>query len=75
MEWISVKDRLPTNDDADENGNVLACYIEVEYWIGGKPGKIVSKDLLPYKNLEDMRKETTYWMPVLGIPNDLKKHL
>lgn len=55
--WIPCWDRMPTEDDADEEGNVWFC------WADGQPG------LLPWEDAAQRHTEN-FWMPTgLKRPN------
>ena len=59
-EWISVKDRLPTRDDANQNYSVLAINKR-----DGIPGEWVYDSVALYPG------EYTYWMPLPEPPEEV----
>ena len=59
-EWISVKDRLPTRDDANQNYSVLAINKR-----DGIPGEWVYESVAIYPG------EYTYWMPLPEPPEEV----
>lgn len=60
--WVSVGDRLPTKEDADENGNVL-IWRETNY---GQ--KSLSKSIYDYSMVKHLDK-TAYWTTLPNPPN------
>ncbi len=60
-EWISVEDRLPTENDADENGKVL---IWREMNEGQKP---LSKSIFDWFMVKNCDK-SSYWKPLPKPP-------
>lgn len=63
MEWISVKDRLPTIDDADENGKVLV------YRTVNDSQKSISKSIYDWNFTKHLDKDA-YWMPLPNPPSN-----
>lgn len=61
-QWVSVKDRLPTIDDADENGKVLV------YRIVNDSQKSLSKSIYVW-HLTKYLDDDSYWMPLPKPPN------
>ena len=57
QEWISVEDRLPTKEDADENGEILA--------VAHKDGYVRSWSYDWLKNYPTL---FTHWMPLPEAP-------
>ena len=64
-EWISVEDRLPTKEDADENGKVLV-WREVE-----STQTLMSKSIYDYMMCKHLDK-TSFWMPLPQRPKTPK---
>jgi hypothetical protein len=56
--WIGVEDRLPTKEDADENGHVLAYVKEHE-------GEWMFKMTINWNQVEGVG---THWMPLPTPP-------
>jgi len=63
MNWISVKERLPKQEDADENGKVL-LYRETN-----PDQSTMSKSIYDWKMVRYCDNET-YWMPLPKPPED-----
>lgn len=59
QEWVSVKDRLPTREDANESESILAINIH-EGYVGRWIWDIVS----------DYPAEFTHWMPLPEPPKE-----
>ena len=60
-EWINVKDRLPTKEDANKSGMIIAVYVDEDF---SKPWywEIVVK----YSSI------FSYWMPLPEPPKEDK---
>jgi len=56
--WISVADRLPTQEDGDEGGDVLVLLT---------PNKIPKKTIFAWQSLQNASKET-HWQPLPKLP-------
>lgn len=61
MKWISVKDRLPTKDDADENGKVLV------YRFNNTSQVSLNKSIYDWKMCKYLH-ESSFWMPLPEPP-------
>lgn len=57
--WVSVKDRLPTEDDADENGLLLAWSSELEEW-----------QVEVWSYVAKATDDYTHWKPLPQPPKD-----
>lgn len=55
MKWISVKDRLPTIDDADENGKVLV------YRFNNSSQSSMNKSIYDWKMCKHLD-ESSFWI-------------
>ena len=60
-EWISVEERLPTVDDADENGKVLV------YRTVNESQKSIAKSIYDW-NFAKYLDKGSYWMPLPSPP-------
>lgn len=63
MKWISVKKKLPTIDDGDENGKVLVYRVTNQ----GQSG--LSKSIYDWSMVKYLDDES-FWCPLIGNPND-----
>ena len=61
-EWISVKERLPTIDDATEQGAVLAWEVSVKHW-----------DIWAWDCVRDYADRFIGWMPLPQPPRGLRE--
>jgi hypothetical protein len=63
--WISVEEKLPIEEDADENGKVLI-------WREMNPDqKAMEKSIMDWSMLKYCDKKTTHWQP-LPLPPKTK---
>lgn len=60
-QWISVEDRLPTKEDADENGKILV-WREVE-----STQALMSKSIYDYTMAKYLDK-SSFWQPLPNPP-------
>lgn len=61
MKWISVKERMPNIDDADENGKVLV------YRFNNPSQSALNKSIHDW-NMCKYLDISCYWMPLPGPP-------
>jgi len=64
QEWIKLSDRLPTEEDGDEYGNVLV------FRETNENQKNMSKSIINWKMLQYSEKETTYWKHLPDNPEN-----